>query len=315
MLTSQHMQSHLEASRNVTDIQGLDNLRQAALTDEKGALKEAAKQFEGIFVRMMLKSMREASDVLADPDSPFNSQQVKFYRDMHDSQLANDLSTNGSIGMADLIVQQLGGDTENYMPAGLVRSGANLADFNQRSRNDLSKVQEQVLGPQPSKQQAFANPQEFVEALLPSAKQAAAKLGIQPQALIAQAAVETGWGKHMIHDAKGENSHNLFGIKAGGDWGGDKTVIDTLEYKGEVPQRQKAAFRSYGSFEQSLNDYVDFVKSSPRYADAVNNAADPKEYFTSLQKAGYATDPQYANKVMSVLKGKDINRAFGGDAN
>ncbi len=303
-----HIQNQLEMSRNVHDVKGLDNLRRAAKSGDENAVKEAAKQFEAIFVQMMLKSMRKAQDALADKDSPFNSQQVKFYRDMHDQQLAVDLSTNGNMGLADLIVQQLSPDAQGFTPASVMRGDATLSDIRRSRAAALDREQTSPLqSNQPTKQAVFASPKEFIETLLPRAEAIAEKLGISPKALLAQAAVETGWGKYVIHDHNGKNSHNLFGIKADKSWQGDKTAIDTLEYQQGIAKQQKAAFRTYSSFEDSLQDYVSFVKDNPRYEAAINNSDDPKAYFNALQKAGYATDPAYADKVMSVFNGNVLN--------
>lgn len=254
---------------------------------------------------MMLKSMRKAQDAMADKDSPFNSEQVKFYRGMHDQQLAVDLSSTGSIGLADIIVKQLSPNEGGYLPASVIRNDANLADIRRlqslpASNEHVSKVNE-ITQQKESKQSAFSSPQEFISQLLPKAKEFAQELGISAQALLAQAAVETGWGKYMIHDQQGQNSHNLFGIKADRQWQGNKATVDTLEYQQGVTQKQKAAFRSYDSFSDSMADYVSFVKDNPRYQKALDNVTEPKDYFNALQEAGYATDPNYAKKVMSVL--------------
>lgn len=303
--------SQLEMSRSVHDLNSLDTLRNAGKNGDKGALEEAAKQFEAIFVQMLLKSMRQAQDALADKDSPFNSDQVKFYRNMHDQQLANDLSTNGNIGLADVIIQQMS-INNGVMPASAVRPANH---FTMPERPELS-ILKQTEGTQNgdktsanplNKQAAFASPQEFVEQLYPKAIEAAEKLNIDPKALLAQAAVETGWGKFVIHQQDGNSSHNLFGIKADNRWEGNKAVVDTLEYVNNVPEKQRASFRSYSDFTDSLNDYINFVQSSPRYERALENAQSPKEYFTELQQAGYATDPSYAEKVMSVYNGELLN--------
>lgn len=306
---SAHIQSQLELSRNTHDMSGIDRLRQAAQSGDKKALTEAAQQFEAIFVKMMMQSMRNAQDALADKDSPFNSQQVKFYRDMHDTQLATDLSATGSIGLADVIVQQLGQMDDKFTPASVLRRGANLSDINRHKVQDVTRAQQQVLGDvahTAAKRPAFANKDEFIQQLLPAAQQAAAELGISAKAMLAQAAVETGWGQYMIHGATGNNSHNLFGIKADKRWQGDKAVIETVEFTQGVAQKQKAPFRAYGSFAESMQDYVQFVKGSQRYADAVDNATQPQHYFNALQRAGYATDPGYADKIMSVYNSKSL---------
>ncbi|MFT2091433.1 flagellar assembly peptidoglycan hydrolase FlgJ [Paraglaciecola sp. 2405UD69-4] len=312
-------QSPLEASRNANDIKGLDTLRQAAQSGDRAALEEAAKQFEAIFVQMMLKSMRKAQDVLADKDSTTNSEQVKFYRDMHDQQLATDLSSNGSIGLADIIVRQLGQLGDGYMPAGVIRDDGNLSSINRQAVEQTRSAQSLVLGEvsgsqQPSgtqaqakstnafKSPAFTDAQAFVEQLYPIAQQAAETLGLDPKALLAQAALETGWGKHMIHNIDGENSHNLFGIKASRSWQGDRAMVDTVEFEQGIASTKKQPFKVYENFAEAMNDYVNLVQQSPRYEEAVKNSASPQNYFSELQKAGYATDPEYANKVISVFE-------------
>lgn len=311
--------SQLELSRNANDIKGLDILRQAAKSGDKGALEEAAKQFEAIFVQMMLKSMRKAQDVMADKDSPFNSEQVMFYRDMNDKQLASDLSNNGSIGLADIIVRQLGQLGDGYMPASAMRSDGNLATLNRSSLNEetiksTESAQQKVLSKNEIntftsfKSAAFTDAQSFIEQLYPAAQQAAEKLGLDPKALLAQAAVETGWGKHMIHTSEGKNSHNLFGIKASRGWQGDRAIVDTLEVDKGVAKTQKAPFRVYSNFTDSMQDYVNFVQQNPRYEQAIKQSSESQSYFSELQKAGYATDPDYAKKVISVLEGERFKR-------
>jgi flagellar protein FlgJ len=306
--------SPLELSRNANDIKGLDELRRAAQSGDSKALDEAAKQFEAIFVQMMLKSMRKAQDVMADKDSPFNSEQVKFYRDMHDTQIASDLASNGSIGLADIIVRQLGKTGDGYMPAGALRNDGNLSSINRNTISSTQRAQNEILGKQSIKTfqsfktAAFENAQSFIEQLYPTAQKAAEQLGIDPKALLAQAAIETGWGQHMIHNTSGENSHNLFGIKADRRWQGDRAMVDTIEFEKGVAATKKAPFRVYDSFADSMQDYVVFVKQNPRYDEAVNQSQSPLNYFSELQKAGYATDPEYANKVINVFEGEQLKR-------
>ena len=319
---SSNAKSQLEMSRSVHDLGSLDTLRAAAKSGDQGALEEAAKQFEAIFVQMLLISMRKAQDSMADKDSPFNSEQVKFYRDMHDQQLATDLSTNGSIGLADVIVQQMSLNN-GVMPASAVRNDANLSMLNQNAKlraaflgkqmNDLAPSNkdaiksDQVNVQAPTKKAAFDSPKEFITSLYPQAQAAAERLGISAKALIAQAAVETGWGKFMIHQGDGNNAHNLFGIKADKRWDGKKTSIDTLEFDNNLPKKQTAAFRTYNNFAESLHDYVDFVSANPRYQQALEKTAAPEEYFNELQRAGYATDPNYADKIMSVYNSSTMS--------
>lgn len=289
----------LELSRNYHDVRGIDKLRRAAQQGDEGALREAAQQFEAIFVQMMLKSMRKAQDALESKDSPFNSQQVKFYRDMHDQQLATDLSASGSIGLADLIVRQLGQQQEGFTPASVLRNNGNLDGSREASRQTQS-LPVQPPRPLAEKQAAFSDAKGFIEALLPIAEQVTQGMPVDAKALLAQAALETGWGQKMIHSEKG-NSHNLFGIKANRSWQGDKARVSTLEYDGQVAKKQLAEFRAYDSFEQSLQDYLHFVQDNPRYAEALKQQ-DAAGYFQALQQAGYATDPNYADKIMQIYQ-------------
>lgn len=305
--------SQLEMSRSVHDLGSLDTLRAAAKSGDKGALEEAAKQFEAIFVQMLLKSMRQSQDALADKDSPFNSEQVKFYRNMHDQQLATDISTGGNIGLAEVIIQQM---TLNngVTPASAVRSHDSMQMPDSQKvllregiATNFSGDVATATSTTANKQAAFTSPEDFVQQLYPQAIVAAKELNIDPKALLAQAALETGWGKYVIHQQNGDSSNNLFGIKADKRWEGEKAVVDTLEYVNNIPEKQKASFRSYADLGDSLHDYISFVKSNPRYENAVKQTESPQQYFTELQQAGYATDPAYAEKVMSVYNGDLLN--------
>lgn len=333
---SAHAKSQLEMSRSVYDLSSTNVMREGAHSEDEAvrdaSLEEAAKQFEAIFVQMMLQSMRKAQEALADEDSPFNSEQVKYFRDMHDKQLASDLASNGSIGLAEVILQQLGND-KNVTPASILRNDGNLdtrrmvanaAPANNANNangvNGLSSLNSanfegtvsKIAEPNNTKgmvtkQAAFDSPQDFIASLYPQAKAAAERLGISAKALISQAAVETGWGKYMIHKSDGNNAHNLFGIKADRRWQGDKAQVSTIEYVNDLPEKQQAAFRAYNTFADSLQDYVDFIQSNPRYEQALKHTQEPAQYFEHLQRAGYATDPSYADKVMSVFNSKTMS--------
>ncbi|MGL5408494.1 MAG: flagellar assembly peptidoglycan hydrolase FlgJ, partial [Shewanella sp.] len=154
----------------------------------------------------------------------------------------------------------------------------------------------------------FNSPAEFVKHLMPLAKKAAQKMGLHPAVLVAQAALESSWGKRVITDPQGGMSYNLFGIKADPRWQGAKAVVSTLEYEQGVAARQKAAFRSYDSFEESFNDYVDFISQGPRYQQALAKVSEPSHYFDALQRAGYATDPHYASKLKKILQSDALSR-------
>jgi peptidoglycan hydrolase FlgJ len=148
---------------------------------------------------------------------------------------------------------------------------------------------------------AFSSPQEFVRQLLPAARQVAKQIGLSPVALLAQAALETGWGKHMLPSADGSSSRNLFGVKAGSQWQGASHQVSSLEYENGQPVMRKSAFRNYDNFSQSMQDYVNLIGTHERYGKAREVAHDPEAYFDALQQAGYATDPHYAKKLKQIL--------------
>lgn len=170
------------------------------------------------------------------------------------------------------------------------------------ARNAQSTSTERVVNAETASRTRFANADEFVETMLPMAEKAAARLGVDPHYLVAQAALETGWGKSVIKESNGSSSHNLFGIKSHGGWQGDSANVMTTEYRNGVQGKERAAFRSYDSWEQSFEDYVSFLETNGRYEQALGNTANPDSFFRELQQAGYATDPQYANKVSQIAR-------------
>lgn len=151
-----------------------------------------------------------------------------------------------------------------------------------------------------------ATQENFVMMLKPHAEKAAAELNINPDVLIAQVALETGWGKHVIHDRSGENSFNLFNIKAGGQWQGDKVNVNTLEYRNGIAAQEKSDFRKYNDYAESFSDYVRLMKNNPRYEKVLATGTNSSAYAEALQSAGYATDPQYAKKIKSLLSSDAI---------
>ena len=317
------------------DLGSLQQIRSAAGKDEKAALRQAAEQFESIFFGMLLSSMRKANEAF-EVDGMMNSQSTKFYRDMHDSQLATELSSSGALGLADLLVQQLspalsGRSQERVEKQQSLEGQASaltMPDYRPKAVPiqpilPATSVEKPIL-PQPGKAASsvpsesdwqVASPMEFVKKLLPAARQSAAVLGLDPLALVAQAALETGWGQRMIKTASGSNSFNLFGIKANNGWQGDTAVVSTLEYRQGLAMKEQAKFRAYASPEQSLADYVDFIRDNPRYQSAVDVSGDAQRYFEQLQAAGYATDPAYAEKIMAVYQSPVMQQAWSGSNN
>ena len=135
-------------------------------------------------------------------------------------------------------------------------------------------------------------------------------MGLNPLGLLAQAALETGWGQRMAHTADGTPSFNLFGIKAGDTWAGGRATADTVEFSNGVATPRRTAFRAYGSIEESVNDFAALLKNSPRYREAMAAGNDPQAYVDSIGKSGYATDPDYANKLNQILNSGALRAAL-----
>jgi flagellar protein FlgJ len=149
---------------------------------------------------------------------------------------------------------------------------------------------------------AFSSADEFVNTMLPMAKEAADRIGVDPRYLVAQAALETGWGKSVMRAQDGSSSHNLFGIKTGSSWKGDSARAITSEFRDGAMVKETAEFRSYASYKDSFHDLVTLLQSNNRYQDVVKSADNPEQFVRELQKAGYATDPNYANKISQIAK-------------
>lgn len=298
---------NIDSAQVYTDFSGLAALRARAREDQDAALDEVSRQFESLFLQMMLKSMRDASL----GGGLMDSKQSEFYRDMYDKQIAVDMAQKQGIGLADVLKRQLGGgiaaqysdlSPEEYLGMPITAQPVNGAAAGTDAAN-VARRGDDVPGP------FDGSPEAFVDALWPVAEQAAAKINLPPEALLAQAALETGWGRHVMQHRTGDSSHNLFGIKADSRWQGDKVMVSTLEYRDGVALNTRANFRAYTSFEQSFSDYVEFVQRNPRYQQALTQATDPKAYFSALQEAGYATDPAYAQKIQRILDSESMQRA------
>ena len=148
----------------------------------------------------------------------------------------------------------------------------------------------------------FNSPEEFTHHILPYAEKAAKELGVSPLVLVSQAALETGWGKAVTQHKNGSSSFNLFNIKADKRWDGDRVIKSTLEYDNGLAKHEKASFRAYDSYSDSFDDYVDFLRTNSRYDNVLRHQGNDQSYIKDLHKAGYATDPNYADKVLNILK-------------
>lgn len=278
-----------------TDLQGLTSLKAAARENSPEALKAVARQFEAVFMQMMLKSMRDASE----GDPLFDGAHSEFYRDMYDKQLALDLTERGGgMGLADMLVRQLQGMQGTGTASPL--TALPIPPHRPLPVEPAAPAVSAATGPVPASDH-FDSPEDFIAQLRPLAERAAQRLGVAPEALLAQAALETGWGKAVIRHPDGSSSYNLFNIKADHRWAGEQVSRQTLEYRGGVAQRETAQFRAYGSFAESFDDYTRFLESNPRYGDALQQTGNAKAFIRALQEAGYATDPDYARKISHIL--------------
>lgn len=267
----------IPAATNVNDPAALAGLKREARTQSPQALREVARQFESLFTRMLLKSMREASF----GDSLTGGDGEGFYRDMYDDQLAVELSKGSGLGLAEMLVEQL--------------TRARLG-----STSAAEPAESGTPGTAAAAAAASETQQRFVDEIWPQAEAAGRALGVDPTAIVAQAALETGWGQHMPRDATGASSFNLFGIKAGAGWRGASVDARTQEYLGGAAEMRTERFRAYGSPADSLRDYTQLIGRSPRYAEALAAGGDARAFGAALQQAGYATDPEYGNKLAAL---------------
>jgi flagellar protein FlgJ len=308
-----------------TDFQGLNAMKAQARTDKKAALEQVAKQFEGLFLQEMLKSMRKAGEAFAEGNY-LNSNEANTYRDMFDSQVSLSMAGGTGTGLAEALVRQLsqqipGMDSEGGKLAGhkstLADYDRSLPAISRELPKQLSEVDEISRAVAADKKVAdsgkalpadarelpatFESAEHFVTELMPVAEKVAKESGIDPKLMVAQAALETGWGRHMIEGDGNEPSFNLFGIKADSRWSGNAVTITTTEFRGGVPMKERADFRAYDDYEASFRDYVDFLQSNPRYKDVLSSADQPEAFADKLQEAGYATDPEYGSKIRSIM--------------
>jgi flagellar protein FlgJ len=279
------------------DFQGLDRLRASAARQDPQALREAARQFEGLFTAMMLKSMRQASlgNGLGD------SEETKTYQDMYDQQLALQMAHGKGLGLAEMLMQQLTRANAAHGTAATAATPASAAPA----------AAPPVTGAAAADKISSAQQASFVRTLEPLAQSAGQSLGVAPDTLIAQAALETGWGRNMPTDTNGRSSSNLFGVKAGDSWRGAAVQASTTEYDQGTPSTTRAAFRSYGDASQSVGDYVSLLQTSPRYAGALGAGSDVHAFANGLQRGGYATDPDYVNKLVATVATLRQLRAAG----
>lgn len=319
-----------DAQTAYLDFAQFNKLKQEYRQDAEAGMRATARQLEGVFLNMMLKTMREANGVFSEGNY-LTSKDADYYRQMYDQQMSQTLASGRGIGLADMIVRQM-----QRLEKGKARADATaavepprsyeIAPYRERAipallRRELSDLErraaEQELERATPEARIFAgldavrtqrqaaaawqSPEEFVAAILPHARRAAQELNVDPMAIVAQAVLETGWGRHVMQDEKGKPSFNLFGIKAHASWDGNVVRKKTLEYRNGIAAQEYAAFRSYDSLASAFDDYVKFLKENPRYAAALKSNTEAKQWGYALQQAGYATDPNYGNKIAQLL--------------
>lgn len=306
---------------NALDPNTLGGLRRLSKDRSPEATKEAARQFEALFVQQMLKTMRDATP----KNGLFDSDETRMYQSLLDQQMAMQLSTRaGGIGLAKVIERQLNAGNSTVTPPdgpvpldqAIVRGfdGAASASSGKvvggAAKSAAAAAGSAASGvPTLPNMPAGAGPRAFVERVWPQAVEASRATGIPARFLVAQAALETGWGKYELKNADGTPSFNLFNIKAGRSWSGDTVRTATTEYVNGAATRENARFRSYASYADSFRDYANLIRNNPRYA-AVVGQSDATAFARGLQAAGYATDPNYADKLARIINGNTLRVAL-----
>ena len=306
----------LNARRFVLDTKTTSDLRLKLKQDPQAGLKQAAQQFEGLLLQMMLKSMRDATP----QDGLMDNDQTRFFTSILDQQLAQNLSSQGKLGFAKLIEQQLGrtlvpgtGDTVSSSLGQLQQalaerrtasSAASLAGGAERIRGTRESTVDTSAG-------SAAGGGDFVNRVWPHAVEAAKSLGVPPHFLVAHSALESGWGKSEIRAPDGSPTYNVFGIKAGRSWQGASVEVHTTEYVDGVAQTVREKFRVYGSYGEAFQDYANLLRGSPRFSGVLGQQ-DGTQFARSLQQSGYATDPLYADKLGRIIGGTALRQALVG---
>jgi flagellar protein FlgJ len=281
-----------------TDLNALAALKTNPNSPE--TIKAVSEQVEALFLQMMLKSMRDA----ASADGELDSNETGMYQDMFDKQVALTLAKRQDLGIARLFERQLGGKSSPAAPA-LSPTAAPAAPVS-TPPSDANGRPKTSANPNLSRQA-----EQFVAQVLPTIRRAAAALGVNPVGMLAQAALETGWGQRMPRTADGTPSLNLFGVKAGEEWAGARAVADTVEFSRDgVASQRRTAFRAYGSIEESVSDFAKLLAGSPRYRDVVAAGGDAQAYIDGIARSGYATDPEYGDKLNRMLNGGALRAAL-----
>jgi flagellar protein FlgJ len=313
------------------DTKGLGDLKQSARTGSPEALTGAATQFESMFINMMMKSMRAATP----QDGMMDSQETKTFTSMLDQQMSQKLAKRG-IGLADVLVRQLNVQAQGQQlsrqldqqalaiggeqgaASGAAATGTSSDNIMsgldalraRRSADTLSTDRPATTSASGALSSAAsstnagkpAHVRAFQDKLADAAQEAESVTGVPAKFMLGQAALETGWGKRVIRNADGSSSNNLFGIKAGPGWKGKVATAVTTEYVNGKPHARVEKFRAYDSHADAFKDYAKMISNNPRYEKVLAHGGDATTFAHGLQRAGYATDPQYAAKLSRIIK-------------
>jgi peptidoglycan hydrolase FlgJ len=292
------------------DANSLSDLKIAAKDNSPASVKKVATQFEAMFVNMMLKSMRDATP----QEGMFDNEQTKTFTAMLDQQLSQNIASQG-VGLADILTRQLTrashsnpGDLPFAEIKGMVPQNNTDVEIGGSNLHSLKKLPANTGNPVEHTNRSVSSTQlspdnalSFKNRVASHAEQVSRETGIPAHFMIGQAALESGWGKREIKGSDGTPSHNLFGIKANASWKGKVVEAMTTEYINGVKQKRIEKFRAYDSYAETFQDFAKLMKNSPRYERVMANLDNVNNYAAAIQKSGYATDPNYASKLISVV--------------
>jgi flagellar protein FlgJ len=294
---------------NAFDFSQFTGLRAQARGNENQALEKIAPKFESMMLQQMLKNMRAASL----GDDALGGEQTAFYQEMFDQQISEQLAAGKGFGVADMLIRQLkvGPEaTETAAESAAATTRTSLIAGNTSAGMKLTSTAASPIAAPAALPGDWRpkTPTEFAEAALPAARNAARMLGVQPEVLVAQAALQSGWGRHQVRQSDGDTSFNVFGLKADSGWDGD--VVSQRSSRLFGPHgTTRNVYRAYDSLESAFDDYARSIQSDPRYADALQHGGDGRKFIAGLQAAGYATDSKYADKVMRIADGSTVQSA------
>lgn len=273
------------------------NLDARVQKDPKGAAHEVAKQCEALFLEMLMRAMRSTSF-----DNEEQGNEMQLWRGLLDQQYAQAVSSTGKFGMTAMLEREINRLSNNTLDE--KAPAADPSALHQRPARALKAYEAVSATPAATPSKEPLKPQQFVQTILPHARDAASQLGVTPDLVVAHAALESGWGKRAIRHPDGRDSHNLFGIKAGSGWQGATVDVLTTEYINGLPQKRTETFRAYGSYQEAFADYANFLAGA-RYRNVLNSGPDAENFARNLKQAGYATDPSYDKKFVSVWSSLD----------